>query len=222
MRYADKFNRAGEADPPIQLVWEEWFWDCVEFGGRFDEVRYQARMPRPERRATDAFVPPPHEIPDLQHRTTAYDDDVDDADDGDELVLVQRLPAVTLQLWGSLKARGYEVARGSVMLSPGKAREMAVQGREEAAVAPVEGSSGSMLSNFRRANLYVAPRTTALPAPCPRARAGPHTRRPAVDRLCRLEVPPPWRDGHDDCARRHRERKDKGKGKEKAEETETM
>ncbi|KAJ7699622.1 hypothetical protein B0H17DRAFT_977678, partial [Mycena rosella] len=132
MRYADKFNRAGEADPPIQLVWEEWFWDCVEFGGRFDEARYQARMPRPERRATEAFVPPPHEIPDLQHRTTAYDDD---ADDDDELVPVQRLPAVTLQLWGSLlKARGYEVARGGVMLSPGKAREMAMQGREEAAV----------------------------------------------------------------------------------------
>lgn len=33
MRYADKFNRAGEADPLIQLVWEEWFWDCIEFGG---------------------------------------------------------------------------------------------------------------------------------------------------------------------------------------------
>jgi hypothetical protein len=43
MRYAEKFNRAGEADPHIQLVWEEWFWDCLEFGGqhtRFVEKLY--------------------------------------------------------------------------------------------------------------------------------------------------------------------------------------
>lgn len=33
MRYAQKFNVTGEADPPIQLVWEEWFWDALEFGG---------------------------------------------------------------------------------------------------------------------------------------------------------------------------------------------
>lgn len=31
MRYAEKFNRSGEAH--IQLVWEEWFWDCINFGG---------------------------------------------------------------------------------------------------------------------------------------------------------------------------------------------
>lgn len=33
MHYAEKFNRSGEAD--IKLVWEEWFWDCLEFGGGF-------------------------------------------------------------------------------------------------------------------------------------------------------------------------------------------
>jgi hypothetical protein len=31
MRYAAKFNRAGEAR--IRLVWDRWFADCVEFGG---------------------------------------------------------------------------------------------------------------------------------------------------------------------------------------------
>lgn len=31
MRYAEKFNRGGEAQ--IHLVWEEWFWDSLEFGG---------------------------------------------------------------------------------------------------------------------------------------------------------------------------------------------
>lgn len=31
MHYARKFTKAGEAN--IQLVWEEWFWDSLEFGG---------------------------------------------------------------------------------------------------------------------------------------------------------------------------------------------
>lgn len=32
MKYAEKFNQKGEAN--IKLVWEEWFWDCIHFGGR--------------------------------------------------------------------------------------------------------------------------------------------------------------------------------------------
>ena len=31
MKYAEKFNKHKEAH--IHLVWEEWFWDCLEFGG---------------------------------------------------------------------------------------------------------------------------------------------------------------------------------------------
>ena len=31
MKYAEKFNKRKEAH--IHLVWEEWFWDCLEFGG---------------------------------------------------------------------------------------------------------------------------------------------------------------------------------------------
>ncbi|KAJ7077914.1 hypothetical protein B0H15DRAFT_861404 [Mycena belliarum] len=163
MRYADKFNRAGEADPPIQLVWEEWFWDCLEFGGRFDEARYQARLPRPERRITEVSPLPEVNPARSGPAPTAHEDDNDDED---ELVPVQRLPAVTLQLWGSLlKARGYEVSRAGVMLSPKKAREMAIHKRDEPKADAVEGSSGSVLSSFRRANSYAAPRTTAAAAP---------------------------------------------------------
>jgi DNA replication regulator DPB11 len=33
MHYAQKFNERGEAD--IKLVWEEWFWDSLGFGGAF-------------------------------------------------------------------------------------------------------------------------------------------------------------------------------------------
>lgn len=63
MKYAEKFNDRGEAE--IKLVWEEWFWDCVNFGGmssvyeaknisnlrkpgRFDESEYLVSRPRPE------------------------------------------------------------------------------------------------------------------------------------------------------------------------------
>ena len=46
MRYAEKFNDRGEAN--IQLVWEEWFWDSLHYGGRFEEATYQVRRPRPE------------------------------------------------------------------------------------------------------------------------------------------------------------------------------
>ena len=34
MRYAKKFNTKGEA--AIHLVWEEWFWDSLRFGGQSD------------------------------------------------------------------------------------------------------------------------------------------------------------------------------------------
>ena len=54
MRYAEKFNKRGEAK--IWIVWEEWFWDSVEFGGRFGEERYAVGRPRPERKvATDGM-----------------------------------------------------------------------------------------------------------------------------------------------------------------------
>ncbi len=32
IRYARRFNQRGEAN--IHLVWEEWFWDSLEFGGK--------------------------------------------------------------------------------------------------------------------------------------------------------------------------------------------
>ena len=48
MLYAEKFNSRGEAK--IHLVWEEWFWDSLDFGGRFEEEKYDVRKPRPERK----------------------------------------------------------------------------------------------------------------------------------------------------------------------------
>ncbi|KAJ6504558.1 hypothetical protein DFH09DRAFT_1439750 [Mycena vulgaris] len=167
MRFADKFNRAGEADPPIQLVWEE-------FPGLFG-IRREIR-----RGAVPSTAPPDgaqggtfssqrkrkHILTITASKgtiPTTYEDD----DDGDKFLPVkQHLPDVTLQLWGSLlKARGYEVAGGGVMLSPRKACQMAVQERAAAGDELPEGGSGSVLSRFCRTNSYVAPRTTAAAAP---------------------------------------------------------
>ncbi len=36
MKYAEKFNQRKEAN--IHLVWEEWFWDSLEFGGEYPLV----------------------------------------------------------------------------------------------------------------------------------------------------------------------------------------
>ena len=45
VRYAQKFNEKGEAR--IRIVWEDWFWDSLRFGGRFDEEAYLVSNPRP-------------------------------------------------------------------------------------------------------------------------------------------------------------------------------
>ncbi|KAF5340459.1 hypothetical protein D9758_013575 [Tetrapyrgos nigripes] len=59
MRYAEKFNRTGEAN--IKMVWEEWFWDSLDYGGRFDEKAYEVNQPRPDLRinSTQQAVPLP-------------------------------------------------------------------------------------------------------------------------------------------------------------------
>jgi DNA replication regulator DPB11 len=38
MRCAEKFNKKGEAN--IHLIWEEWFWDCLEFGGKLSTLMH--------------------------------------------------------------------------------------------------------------------------------------------------------------------------------------
>jgi len=49
MRYAEKFNQRGEAN--VHIIWEEWFWDSLHFGGRFDEEPYKVSNPPPQRKA---------------------------------------------------------------------------------------------------------------------------------------------------------------------------
>lgn len=72
MKYAQKFNQRGEAN--IRIVWEEWFWDSIDFGGtcscmsvggvaeqstgRFGEAAYKVSNPRPQRKQL-----PPERMP---------------------------------------------------------------------------------------------------------------------------------------------------------------
>lgn len=49
--YAEKFNERKEAE--IHIVWEEWFWDSIKFGGRFEEAGYLISKPRPKEKILD-------------------------------------------------------------------------------------------------------------------------------------------------------------------------
>ena len=45
VRYAMKFNDMGEAK--IRIIWEDWFWDSLRYGGQFDEGGYEVTKPPP-------------------------------------------------------------------------------------------------------------------------------------------------------------------------------
>ncbi|KAG2101595.1 uncharacterized protein F5147DRAFT_708731 [Suillus discolor] len=145
MRYADKFNKRGEAK--IHVVWEEWFWDCLEFRGRFEEKRYVVTRPRPERKTMNeeltTSIPvhdsapgthPSNAIPVDGHlpRTPAPPKPSHDYDllEEEEPASLAHTPvrAVTLQLWGSLlRPRGFEIdpVANKLVRSPSKSQSMA-------------------------------------------------------------------------------------------------
>ncbi|KAF9262954.1 hypothetical protein L218DRAFT_372662 [Marasmius fiardii PR-910] len=171
MHYAEKFNRKGEAD--IKLVWEEWFWDSLEFGGRFDEDKYQVRQPRPERRQLPIQERTPTlpscEILDCTQQTqraTTKDDD-------EEPASVQRTPAIQLKLWESLlKGRGFQIdaEQGRLIRSPTKSQSQKNRGeesgnvRERIPAKEVLKPQGSFLASadFRRANSFALPANKSI------------------------------------------------------------
>ncbi|KAI0050525.1 hypothetical protein FA95DRAFT_1593917 [Auriscalpium vulgare] len=118
MKYARKFNSQREAN--IRLVWEEWFWDCLEFGGRFDEKEYLVTHPRPARKQLPPPPPAPPSI--LAAMDTASTSSVPGISqpnpnpiegdnpllDEEEVASARRHPAAALQVWESLLgSRGF-------------------------------------------------------------------------------------------------------------------
>ncbi|KAG9311103.1 hypothetical protein JVU11DRAFT_9012 [Chiua virens] len=146
-KYAEKFNKRKEAN--IHLVWEEWFWDSLEFGGRFDEKKYQVSRPRPERKSLPGNLVPPLQVddsvPSSHQNSTISMEDVRQAKqskpmipvgsftvinnlptDGEEeemAIINKPVAAVTLQLWQNLlKPRGFELEGGKLVRSPSKSQ----------------------------------------------------------------------------------------------------
>ncbi|KAF9459055.1 hypothetical protein BDZ94DRAFT_1300839 [Collybia nuda] len=187
MRYAEKFNSKGEAN--VHLVWEEWFWDSLEYGGRFDEQRYQVRRPRPERKSLleQASSPPPSSaVLSDQPEETLESHPRQLASQGfdegeEEIAAVKRLPAVTLQLWGSLlKQRGYEVAGGELVRSPSKVGSSREPPPSPTKQPPSNSRNGSVISQFRRSNSFAPPRAeTTSVQPFRRTRTTPASNAPA-------------------------------------------
>ncbi|KAI0318602.1 hypothetical protein OF83DRAFT_929396 [Amylostereum chailletii] len=110
MKYSRKFNERGEAN--IKLVWEEWFWDSLEFGGRFDESSYKVEHPRPERKTFTQPPPPAATDPKAVAEAASAANEPEE----EEIAPARRLPAVTLQVWESLlRPRGYVRVGGELV-----------------------------------------------------------------------------------------------------------
>ncbi|KAI0695513.1 hypothetical protein C8T65DRAFT_698690 [Cerioporus squamosus] len=146
VRYAQKFNEKGEAR--IRIVWEDWFWDSLRFGGRFDEEAYLVSNPRPPPRVLPEEPMAPtisSSAPDegglsseIQHAQTSAARPNASAhqapQEEEEIASGRRVPAMTLHLWESiLKPRGFEVHDGRLVRSPSKSQN------PEAAKAAAEG-----------------------------------------------------------------------------------
>ncbi|KAI0648707.1 hypothetical protein C8Q79DRAFT_1007282 [Trametes meyenii] len=148
VRYADKFNRVGEAQ--IHIVWEDWFWDSLRFGGRFDEEAYKVSNPRP----------PPKVLPEGKHpvirppqsSSPAPDEagissEIENAqasavaanpapsllpgapaqNDIEELASSKRHPTAVVGLWQSiLRPRGFALQNGHLVRSPSKSQSQPI------------------------------------------------------------------------------------------------
>ncbi|CDO77918.1 hypothetical protein BN946_scf184727.g7 [Trametes cinnabarina] len=184
VRYAEKFNRMGEAR--IHIVWEDWFWDSLRFGVVPPPVSYtvlEGTGDSSEIQNIDASAIAVAE-PARGSLSNARDDD-------DEIASVKRVPSVTLHLWQSiLKPRGFEVQQGRLIRSPSKSqsrpdasyrREPSPSSRAARRGSLKEGDGephvpASALSSFRRARSF-APATKNVSTPLSRQ---PFRRAPTV------------------------------------------
>ncbi|TFK50096.1 hypothetical protein OE88DRAFT_1682172 [Heliocybe sulcata] len=174
MRYAEKFNDKEGAN--IKIVWEEWFWDCLEFGGQFNEEQYKVTHPRPEKRRTSperASSPPPSSDPvsalDLPAAKKAIAkpplQSSSAEDDEEEMAQVKRVHSDTLQIWQSLlKPRGFEIVEGKLLRSPSKSQTRSADSVDSMQSPPRvlrkatsdddDRPARSALSSFRRVDSF--------------------------------------------------------------------
>lgn len=169
MLYAHKFNERGEAD--IKLVWEEWFWDSLGFGGRFEERLYLVTHPRPERRrlpSSPRFKSVEAPVPSSQEHAQF----VLDVPEEEEIAVARRVPSATLRVWESLLApRGYSKVGSELVKiasveglnstpdpSPSLSRAAKGKGKARALDPPTSNKGRSALAKFTRSKSF-APST---------------------------------------------------------------
>ncbi|KAJ7584435.1 hypothetical protein C8J56DRAFT_951061 [Mycena floridula] len=137
---AEEMNAKGTK---IRLVWEQWFWDCIAFGGRFDEDKYHIRRPKPKPKLLSVTAAP----------SVAAKPIMKDAES--EFAYIHRPQVVALQFWESLlKPRGIEMSNTGIMTVPVNP----VKTVEPNPPIPQIDPNSSILasSEFRRTNSFTA------------------------------------------------------------------
>ncbi|EJD06504.1 uncharacterized protein FOMMEDRAFT_165286 [Fomitiporia mediterranea MF3/22] len=125
MQFVMKANRT--ATTKVHLVWEDWFWDCLEFKGILNEKEYVATGPRPQRRMMPEYSPLVAPIASsaeqIDRRAPIISPALDISQDVEEIANVRRVPEATTRLFENmLRRRGYEVKGGKVLRSPTRPR----------------------------------------------------------------------------------------------------
>ncbi|KLO18561.1 hypothetical protein SCHPADRAFT_844830 [Schizopora paradoxa] len=126
MQYINQLNAT--RDEKVHIVWEEWFWDCLEFGGQLEEASYDAKGPRPKRKTRRDSTPllqPISSLADVTHQQSNIKTPIDPErpDFGEEVVMGRKLPGSSTRVVGGLlKNRGFEVKSGKLVRSPSKAK----------------------------------------------------------------------------------------------------
>ncbi|KAH8831551.1 hypothetical protein DL96DRAFT_1705981 [Flagelloscypha sp. PMI_526] len=166
IKYASKFKRTGESE--IHLVWEEWFWDSLEFGGRFREDRYDIYNPRPERSVMIEPTPTPSgsypQAPNPVNHHSRRPGPVGNASDAEEeLASIVHSSDLTVLMHESLmRNRGWEAVGGKLQRSPSKPKPKRVKSPSpmDEDLAP---SKKGVIASFRRSNSF-APAHAASPS----------------------------------------------------------
>ncbi|KIY66758.1 hypothetical protein CYLTODRAFT_491227 [Cylindrobasidium torrendii FP15055 ss-10] len=156
-RYAEKFNARGEAN--IQLVWEDWLWDCLKFYGRLDEADYIISRPKPE----PVVAQPSQDQSTKDSAPNVERKNVQDSQDDDEaIVVVKQSSEVLVQLWASLlHKRGFGVSVDGKLTRAASAASQPRASPER----PVSLAGGSVINKFRRDNAFAPELTPALSQP---------------------------------------------------------
>ncbi|KAL5504090.1 DPB11 [Sanghuangporus vaninii] len=159
MQYAMKYNDTRAKK--LHLVWEDWFWDCLEFKGVLDERIYLATGPRPPRRIRQK--PSPLVLPitstaeQSKQRAPTPSSQLDVNADVEETANVKRMPEAAALLWESaLKKRGFEMKDGKLLRSPSKSTSLSRESSQIPLLPPSHNHDEPATSSRTKSSLNAA------------------------------------------------------------------